>query len=334
MKQEAMLYEQKGPMLHCLVCHRNCIIPKNKRGFCDMRENDGAKLFTLNYGLSSSMAVDPVEKKPLYHFYPGSQVFSLGTIGCNFRCKFCQNWTISQAKLDEIPLRELTPEESIELTQKYDCLSLAWTYNEPTMWFEFTYDSAKIAQKNNIKTIYVTNGYMGSEALDLISPHLDAANIDLKGMSNRFYQDLCDARLEPVLENIRTMYEKKIHIEITNLLIPGYNDSKEYIKALVTFLAEEVGVEVPLHFSRFHPDYQLTDIPATSVKALETAKEIANNAGMLYVYIGNVPGHDGENSRCYDCGELLIRRNGFQTSIESMKNNKCPQCGAKMHFVV
>jgi pyruvate formate lyase activating enzyme len=333
MRKEAMLYERKGPMMHCFICNRNCIIPGRKRGFCDMRENDGDALYTLNYGLASSMAVDPIEKKPLYHFLPGTNVFSLGTVGCNFRCKYCQNWSISQANLEELSIREISAEESVRLTKEYECHSIAWTYNEPTMWFEYTYDSAKVAQENDIKTVYVTNGYMSSEALEIIYPYLDAANIDLKGMSDHFYQELCEAKLSPVLENIKRMHELGIHIEITNLIIPGYNDTKELLEDLVKFIAEEVGVEVPLHFSRFHPDYQMKNVQPTPIKTLENAYNIAKDAGLLYVYLGNVPGHDGENTRCYECGELLIRRNGFLAVAKDVKNNRCPQCGAKMHFI-
>ncbi|MDP3066658.1 MAG: AmmeMemoRadiSam system radical SAM enzyme [Methanobacteriaceae archaeon] len=333
MKKEAMLYKKLESALNCHVCNRHCIISNGKKGFCEMRENQEGTLYTLNYGAASSMAVDPIEKKPLFHFYPGSRVFSLGTLGCNFRCRYCQNWSISQAELEDIPTRELPPKEAMSLTKEYECSSIAWTYNEPTMWFEYTYDSAVLAQKEGIKTIYVTNGYMTEEVLELITPYLDAANIDLKGISERFYKELCDARLQPVLDNIKSMYENGIHIEITNLVIPGYNDSEEDLKALVKFLAEELGVEVPLHFSRFHPDYQLSNVRPTPVKSLERARDIAREAGMLYVYLGNVPGHDGENTRCYECNELLIARNGFQVIEDGLKKDKCPQCGAPIDVI-
>jgi len=290
-------------------------------------------LYSLNYAAASSMAIDPIEKKPLFHFYPGTTSFSLGTIGCNFRCLYCQNWNISQAELEDIPTRELPPEEAIQLSKENNCLSISWTYNEPTMWFEYTYDSAILAQKAGIKTVYVTNGYMTQEALELIAPYLDAANVDLKGMSERFYRELCDARLQPVLDNIQTMYDTGIHLEVTNLIIPGYNDSEDDLSALVKFMAEEVGVEVPLHFSRFHPDYQLDQVPSTPVKTLEKAREMAREVGMRYVYIGNVPGHDGENTRCYECGELLIKRNGFEVVDMGLKKNRCPQCGVPIDVV-
>lgn len=295
-----------------------------------MRENLEDTLYSLNYAAASSMAIDPIEKKPLFHFYPGTTSFSLGTLGCNFRCQYCQNWSISQKELEDVSTRDLPPEEAIKLAREYNCFSISWTYNEPTMWFEYTYDSAILAQKADIKTVYVTNGYMTPEVLELISPYLDAANVDLKGMSEGFYKELCDARLQPVLDSIQFMHENGIHLEVTNLIIPGYNDSDDDLKALVKFMAEEVGVEVPLHFSRFHPDYQLKQVQPTSIKTLEMARDMAFEAGMRYVYIGNVPGHDGENTRCYECGELLIERNGFKVvdkRLTKNKRNKCPRCG-------
>lgn len=328
-----MLYEKLDGVLNCQVCNRRCIISKGKTGFCMMRRNEEGVLYTLNYAAASSVAVDPIEKKPLFHFYPGSLSLSLGSVGCNFRCPYCQNWTISQADLDEIGTRDIPPEKAMEMAQENLCQSISWTYNEPTMWFEYTYDSAILAQKAGIKTVYVTNGYMTQEALELIAPYLDAANVDLKGMSERFYRELCDARLQPVLDNIQTMYDTGIHLEVTNLIIPGYNDSEDDLSALVKFMAEEVGVEVPLHFSRFHPDYQLDQVPSTPVKTLEKAREMAREVGMRYVYIGNVPGHDGENTRCYECGELLIKRNGFEVVDMGLKKNRCPQCGVPIDVV-
>lgn len=299
-----------------------------------MRENDEGKLYSLNYAAASSIAVDPIEKKPLFHFYPGTTVFSLGSVGCNFRCKYCQNWGISQAELEHIPTRDMLPEEAIRLTKEYDCKSIAWTYNEPTMWFEYTLDSAKLAKKEDIKTVYVTNGYMSEESFQEINPYLDAANIDLKGMSNKFYEDLCEARLKPVLDNIIRMHDAHIHIEVTNLLIPGYNDSKEDIKALISFMVEEVGVEVPLHFTRFFPQYQMQNIPPTNIESLQRAHDLAKESGMQYVYIGNAPTADGETTFCPECGEPIIKRDGFSVvSDELKKTRKCPKCKAPLNII-
>lgn len=334
MRKEAILYEKVDNALNCKICQRRCIISPGKTGFCQMRENVDDKIYSLNYAAVSSAAVDPIEKKPLFHFYPGSMVFSLGSVGCNFRCRHCQNWGISQAELENIPTRDMLPEDAIRLTKEYECKSIAWTYNEPTMWFEYTLDSAKIARKEDIKTIYVTNGYMSEESFQEIKPYLDAANINLKGMTEKFYQDLCEARLEPVLDTIVKMHDAKIHIEITNLMIPGYNDSDEDIRSLVKFMADEVGVEVPLHFTRFFPQYQMQELPPTEIKYLEKAHKIARDAGMKYVYIGNVPTADGENTYCPECGETVIQRDGFSVMSDKIKETrKCPRCKADIDIV-
>jgi pyruvate formate lyase activating enzyme len=289
----------------------------------------------LNYAAASSVAVDPIEKKPLFNFYPGSTVLSLGSVGCNFRCKHCQNWNISQAELDEVSLREILPEDAVKLAEEYKCKSIAWTYNEPTMWLEYTIDSAKLAKDNGLKSIYVTNGYMTKESLDMIGPYLDAANVDLKGISEQFYKELCDARMQPVLDNIKRIYDKKIHLEITNLMIPGYNDSEKNIESLVKFMVEEVGVDVPLHFTRFFPYYELKNVPPTAVADLEKAYRIAKEAGMKYVYIGNVPSSTGENTYCHNCGEVLVERDGYQIMADNIKTNKkCPKCGTKADIIV
>ncbi len=333
MRKEAILYEKVGKALNCKICERRCIISEGKNGFCEMRENNEGKIYSLNYAAASSIAVDPIEKKPLFNFYPGSTVLSIGSVGCNFRCRNCQNWSISQSQLEKIPTQEILPEEAIKLTKENGCKSIAWTYNEPTMWFEYTLDSAKIAKKENIKTIYVTNGYMTEESFNQIKSYLDAANIDLKGMSNEFYKDLCEARLQPVLDNIIRMHDAKIHVEITNLMIPSYNDSEEDINALVKFIVDEVGLEVPLHFTRFFPQYQLTNLPPTEVKLLKKAQTIAKEAGIKYVYIGNAPSLGGENTYCPECGELIIERNGFQVISDEEKIKACPKCKAKIDIV-
>lgn len=333
LKKEAMLYEKLNDALNCHVCNRKCIISNGKTGFCKMRENDNGILYSKNYASASSIAVDPIEKKPLFHFYPGSLSLSLGSIGCNFRCAYCQNWAISQTYLDEVGIRNILPEKAIRLTQENHCKSISWTYNEPTMWFEYTYDSAKLAQKKDLKTVYVTNGYMSDETLDSIAPYLDAANVDLKSMSDKFYQELCQARVEPVLENIRTMHEKGIHIEITNLVIPGHNDSEEDLKSLVEFVAD-VDIGIPLHFTRFYPHYKMNKLSPTPVETLEKAQKMAMDAGIKYVYVGNVPGSNGENTNCPECKELLIERDGFHIVNNKLKKDKCPECGAKIDIVI
>lgn len=334
MKKEAILYEKLDGVLNCHVCNRRCIVSNGKTGFCGMRQNENGTLYSLNYASASSVAVDPIEKKPLFHFYPGSLSFSLGSVGCNFRCPYCQNWTISQTALEKIGTREILPEMAVNLAKENLCQSISWTYNEPTMWFEYTYDSAKLAQKEDLKTVYVTNGYMSQEVLELIAPYLDAANVDLKGMSDKFYQELCQARLEPVLENIQTMHDKGIHLEVTNLVIPGYNDSEDDLKSLVEFVAD-VGVEIPLHFTRFYPHYKMNQVPPTPVETLEKAQKMAMDAGIKYVYVGNIPGSDGENTRCPECRELLIERDGFSIKDNNLKKDKkCPECGENIDIVI
>jgi len=334
MKKGVMVYEKFNDALRCKVCERKCVIAGGDAGFCSMRVNIEGKLCALNYGEASSVSVDPIEKKPLFHFYPGTTVFSLGSVGCNFRCKHCQNWNISQVGLGEIPTQEILPEEAIRLTKQYGCKSIAWTYNEPTMWFEYTYDSAKLAKKEDIKTVYVTNGYMSEESFELIKPYLDAANIDLKGMSDKFYRELYQARLQPVLDNIKRFYESDIHIEVTNLIIPGHNDSEEDIRALIKFMVDETGLEVPLHFTRFFPYYELGQLPPTPVESLQRAYKMAKETGMKYVYIGNVSTGGEENTFCPECGEVLIGRNGFEiVSDELKKTRKCPTCKARINII-
>lgn len=334
MIKEAILYEKVNERVRCSVCNRRCSIPEGGRGFCLTRENRNGKLYSLIYAAVSSAAVDPIEKKPLFHFYPGSFVYSLGTVGCNFRCKHCQNWNISQAVIDEAYTEDIPPEEAIETTKRYNCRSIAWTYNEPTIWLEYTLDCAKLAHKDDIKTVYVTNGYMTEETLELLSPLLDAANIDLKGMTDEFYKTVCSAKLQPVLDSIKWMHDAGIHIEVTNLIIPGYNDSEDELRALVRFMVDEVGVEVPLHFTRFYPHYKMQHLPPTPTETLLKAREIALEEGMRYVYVGNVPGLSEENTYCYNCGELLVQRYGFQINRLNLKKGRCPSCNAKIDIII
>jgi pyruvate formate lyase activating enzyme len=273
----------------------------------------------------SSSHVDPIEKKPLYHFFPGTLVFSLGTISCNFRCKHCQNWSISTAKVGEVYTTEMPPEEAIRQTKKSGCDGIAWTYNEPTIWFEYTYDSAKLAKREGFYTVYVTNGYISEEALNEIAPFLDAANVDVKAFSDSFYKKISGAKLEPVLETCERMLEKKIHLELTYLVIPGYNDSEEEIKKFSEW-AVDLNASIPVHFSAFYPAHLMLDVPPTSIETLEMAHGIAKEAGLEYVYLGNVPGHEYENTFCPECGELLIERTGYHVR-KRISKPECPECG-------
>ena len=333
MEKEALLWTpEKDNTVNCNLCNRRCTIKEGKRGFCRVRENKKGKLYTLNYALASSLAVDPIEKKPFFHFHPGTDVYSMGTLSCNLRCLQCQNYTISQKDLDMEYLQEITPEKAVKMAKENDCQGIAWTYNEPTIWFEYSLDTAKQAKKNRLYTVYVTNGYMTTEALDTIEPYLDAMNIDIKGFNEKFYKNICKAKLQPVLETTKRAVEKGIHVEITNLIIPGHNDTTEEIKKLVDWIAE-LDDSIPLHFSRFRPDYKLRNTKPTPTETLEKAMEIGKKK-LKYVYIGNIPGHKGENTYCHKCGELLIERIGFTIMKDKTRDgNTCPQCNTKINII-
>lgn len=335
MEKEAMLWEPlKDTTLKCKLCAHRCVIAEGKRGFCAIRENRKGRLYALNYALASSAAVDPIEKKPFFHFYPGSSVFSFGTLSCNFRCLHCQNYSISQTPLEEGKsyLTEYLPEKAVKLAKDYSSQGLAWTYNEPTIWFEYTYDSARLARQHGLCTCYVTNGYFTEEALNEIAPYMDAMNIDVKGFTEKFYKEVCSAKLEPVLRSVERTVKKGIHVELTYLIIPTKNDSEEEFKQFVDWVAG-IDVDIPTHFSRFHPEYKLNHLPSTPISALHRAREIGLEK-LHYVYTGNVPGNRGENTYCYKCGKLLIERLGFSIQkINLTKNNRCPYCSAKIRMV-
>lgn len=334
---EARLYEKlDGNKVKCHLCAHRCTIAEGKRGICQVRENQGGRLYSLVYGSAISQAIDPVEKKPLFHFYPGSKAFSFATVGCNFRCSFCQNWQISQMVRDEgrIVGHDLSPEYLASAAHQYGCKSIAYTYTEPTIFFEYAYDTAVRAENWGIKSIYVTNGYMTEEMLDAFGPHLHAANVDLKAFNDGFYRRTCGARLQPVLDAIKAMKERKVWVEITTLVVPGQNDSADELRQLAEFIAQEVGVDTPWHVSRFRPDYEMRDVRATPMSTLHRARQIGLEAGLRYVYEGNVPGSEGENTYCYNCHNLLIQRLGFGI-IENriLPGPTCPFCGATIDGV-
>jgi pyruvate formate lyase activating enzyme len=328
---EAMLYEKlEEDKVKCYLCNHNCLIKEGKRGICGVRENRSGTLKTLAYGLLIADNIDPIEKKPLFHFMPGTISYSIATVGCNFRCLFCQNASIAQLPADRngmITGEPATPEEIVNAAVSRNCASISYTYTEPTIYFEYAYDTAKLAHNRGLKNVFVTNGYMSKEALDKIEPYLDAANCDLKAFTPEFYKTYCGAKLEPVKENLVRMKEKGIFLEVTTLIIPGLNDDQKELEALAVFIAESLGTDTPWHVSRFHPTYKLTDRPSTPVKTLTTALDIGKNAGLKYVYVGNAPGTDGEHTICPSCGETVIRRWGFQISQMNMENGKCKKCG-------
>ncbi len=332
MVKEAMLYKPaEENKVECHLCAHRCRIKEGGRGICRVRENREGRLNTLVYGSVSSANVDPIEKKPLYHFHPGSLAYSLGTVSCNFRCKHCQNSSISFAGVGDVSTREFTPEKIVEDAVRAGCEGIAWTYNEPTVWFEFTYDTSKLAKERGLYTSYVTNGYMTGEALDVIAPYLDAANVDVKAYSEDFYKNVCSAKLEPVLRTCEHMKEKGIHIELTYLVIPGYNDDEAMIKEFAEWVLT-LGEATPVHFSKYYPLHMLKDQGPTPLETLERACRITMDTGMKYVYIGNVAGHEYDNTHCPDCGELLIKRTGYSIT-DRTKGGKCPKCGRKTDVV-
>ncbi|AKB84599.1 AmmeMemoRadiSam system radical SAM enzyme [Methanococcoides methylutens] len=334
MLKEAMFYEKLDEgKVQCNLCNHRCKIGEGKTGICGVRENRDGTLYSLIYNTVSSEAVDPIEKKPLFHFNPGSKAYSLGTIGCNFRCKHCQNWTISQVKLDEAASVEITPEEAVSRALATGCRSIAWTYNEPTIWYEYTYDSAKLAKEAGLDTVYVTNGFITPEALKHISPYLDAFRVDIKAFTEDFYRKVASARLAPVLESAKLAKELGMHVEVINLIIPTLNDSEDELRQLSTWVYENLGADTPIHFTRFQPHYKMKHLPPTSVETIEMAHDIAIDVGLKYVYVGNVFGHKYESTYCPSCGELLIGRGLFDVSEYNINpENKCRNCGEPINI--
>ncbi|MFH1032365.1 MAG: AmmeMemoRadiSam system radical SAM enzyme [Chloroflexota bacterium] len=334
---EALLY-QKLPdsRVECHTCQWRCKIAPEKFGVCGMYQNLGGTLNNINYALVSSMAADPIEKKPLFHFHPGSLVFSLGTLGCNFHCQHCQNWEISMADGNTIKrtCQEMPPEQEIELAKRYECQGVAWTYNEPAVWFEYTLDSAKLAKQNNLYTVYVTNGYSTAEALDTIGPYLDAWRVDIKGFSDKFYQELAKVpHWREILETAKRAKTKwNMHVEVVTNIIPTMNDDDEQLSGIANWIKNELGELTPWHVTRFYPHHRMGHLPPTPVSTLEHAYEIGKKAGLKFIYTGNVPGHRNENTICYSCGKLIVERIGYQTNVTGLAGTKCRFCGAELNF--
>jgi pyruvate formate lyase activating enzyme len=339
MKQDlhqAILYDRLGDLrVQCHVCQWRCIIGPGKFGVCKMRQNRGGTLYTLNYAEASSLAVDPIEKKPLFHFFPQSQALSLGTWGCNFHCKHCQNWQISCVEPGVIPSssQRISPQDAVDLAKRYNCSGIAWTYNEPGIWFEYTLDCAKLAKQNNLYTVYVTNGYLTPEALDTIGPFLDAWRVDIKGFSDSFYRQLAKvSQWRGILEVAKRAKEKwNMHVEVVTNVIPTMNDD-EQLEGIATWIRDELGELTPWHVTRFYPHHQLSHLPPTPVATLERAYNIGQKAGLKFIYVGNVPGHSGENTTCYSCGKTIIQRWGYQTTVLGLENSKCKFCGAELNI--
>jgi pyruvate formate lyase activating enzyme len=331
--KEAMFYEKlDDKLVNCNLCSHRCRrIADSKRGICGVRENRDGKLYSLVYGKAVAMSIDPIEKKPLFNFLPCSRSYSIATVGCNFRCDNCQNYDISQLPKERniIVGQDVSPEEIVSAAKRSNCASIAYTYSEPTIFFEYAYDIAKLARKEGLKNVFVTNGYITPKALREISPYLDAANIDLKSFSDEFYRKSCGARLQPVLDSIRLYKSLGVWIELTTLIIPTLNDSEEELRKIAHFI-KDVGEDTPWHITQFHPMYKLPDLPRTPVSTLRKARQIGLEAGLRYVYEGNVPGETGENTYCPNCGKPLIRRFGYSIQENKIKNSACTYCGTKI----
>jgi len=335
--KEAMFYDQlDGKKVKCHLCAHNCIVQKGKVGVCRVRKNLDGKLYSLIYGKASSVSADPVEKKPLYHFFPGSSVLSFGTVGCNFKCQYCQNWRISQVPPDDFSFRNLgTAEQILSQVRRYTCSGVAFTYNEPTIWYEFAYDICKAVKKKDYYTIFVSNGYINAEPLRTLAPYLDAMNIDLKSIKDELYRKMSKARLQPVLDTLVLARELGIHIEITCLVVPDFNDDPDQIKEFAEWIVTNLGSDVPIHLTRYHPDYQY-NTPPTPLATLIRSYEIAKKAGIEYVYLGNIMRTDYENTRCPKCSTWLVKRKiRFVERLYTMKDGKilCPKCSTEIGIV-
>ena len=314
-------------IVNCVLCPNRCVIPDGKRGFCRVRTNRGGKLYTLVYGAPCAVHVDPIEKKPFYHVLPGSRSYSIATVGCNMGCVFCQNWQISQASPEEAATFDLPPEKVVEEAIKARCDTIAFTYTEPTVFYEYMLDIAKEAKKRGVKCVMHSCGYINTEPLKELSKYLYAADIDLKGFSEAFYRKMGQGHLQPVLESLKTLKGEGVWVEITNLVIPGENDSPAEIKAMCQWIKENLGDEVPIHFSRFHPNFKLQNLPPTPVETLERARDIAMGVGLKYVYVGNIPGHPGESTYCPNCKKTVVHRIGYNLLANNVVGGKCKFCG-------
>lgn len=316
--------------VRCGLCRFNCLIGEGGRGVCGVRENRHGILYTLVYGRTIAENVDPIEKKPLFHYYPGSLSYSVATVGCNFRCLHCQNADISQWPHSErpVPGHDLSPAQIVARAKAAGCRSISYTYTEPTIFYEYAFDTAVLAKEAGLGNVFVTNGYINSEPLSQIAPYLDAANVDLKGFSEKFYREVTGATLNWVLDSLRDYRRHGIWLEITTLLIPGYNDSEDQLRGIARFIRDELGAQTPWHVTAFHPTYRLLNVPATPVETLRRARAVGLEEGLHYVYTGNVPGEDGESTFCPVCSARLIERRGFRIRSCSLRTGRCSSCGA------
>jgi len=310
----------------CVLCPRECEVADVERGYCGVRENQGGSYQTLVYGALCSANMDPIEKKPLFHYLPGTPAFSIATAGCNIECKFCQNWQISQFRPEQVPSVLVTPEKLVGACVERGCPTIAYTYSEPVVFYEYMHDSAALARAQGVGSVMISNGYIQEKPLRQLCQHLTGVKIDFKAFTEVFYSESCMGHLKPVLATLETLKDIGIWFELVDLIIPTLNDSAEEIKQMSQWVVKHLGPDVPMHFTRFHPTYRVTNLPQTPVSTLERCRQIAMDAGVRYVYAGNVPMHPSENTSCHHCQEQLIRRVGFQVVANQIKDGKCPKC--------
>jgi pyruvate formate lyase activating enzyme len=324
---EGFHYETDGEVVQCQVCPNACELAPGDRSVCRSKVNIGGKLYSLAYGNPCSVHVDPIEKKPLYHFFPRSLILSIATTGCSFRCLNCQNWEISQKKPEEVRFDELFPEDVLREALKRKVPSIAYTYSEPITFYEYMYDTAKLAREAGLKNVLVSNGYINREPFRRLCRHLDGANVNLKSFDDTIYRRLNGGSLQPVLNTFKTMHREGVWFEMTTLVVPTYVDDMEMNKRMCGWILKELGPDYPLHFLRFFPRYRLNRLPATPVETLEKLRELALKEGIHYVYIGNVPGHDGTHTYCHNCSKVLVKRNGYMIQQYHIEGGRCGFCG-------
>ena len=331
---EARFYETVGERVRCMLCPHNCTIPPRKRGLCGVRENREGKLYSLIYGLASSIHPDPIEKKPLFHFLPGTTAISFGSVGCNLDCQHCQNYSISRASPSDFSLTRISPRDVVKHARSCRAKSVSWTYNEPTIWHEFTTDASRVVHEAGLKTSYVTNGYISQEPLAELNGLIDAMNIDVKCFREKTYSDVCGGHLAPVLKTCEAAVSYGIHVELTYLIIPDINDSETELSEFVSWVRDSLRVDIPVHFSSFHPDYRMTGVPPTPMSTMDRAYDLARRAGLEFVYLGNVHAGDRDDTFCPSCGALVIERQGFSLTKRSLDGNRCAACGHSLAITI
>ena len=328
---EALYFDSlDGKNVRCRLCPRGCVVPDGRRGHCRIRENRGGKYYALAYGRPCVSNLDPIEKKPFFHVYPGSKAFSIATVGCNFECKFCQNWDISQASPEDVSVPYRSPADISRMAGKSGAKVVAYTYNEPVVFYEYVADCARAAREAGLGSVMDSNGFICQEPLKALIPLLSAIKVDFKGFSDTFYRDICGGELQPVRDTLKTLAASGLWFEIVVLLIPTLNDSADEVKRMTEWIARECGPDVPVHFSRYHPDYKLANVPPTPLETVQRARDIALSQGCRFVYLGNVPGDEGQNTYCPSCKLLLVRRVGYYVAEMKIAGGKCSACGAKI----